>query len=182
MNFVHLLAAAPEAQGGIIEALGIDWRLLILQIVAFLVLVAVLGKFVYPWLMKSVDERQENIEAAAKAATKAQAAAANSQEETAKLLSEARKEANDIIATAKLEATEMRSQLESKAKSTAEKIVADAQSQLQKDIDSAKRDLHNETLTLISLATEKVVRGTLTKAADEKVITEALADVAKGSN
>ena len=180
MNGVHYLANA-SGDANLMTTLGIDWKLLLLQIAAFLVLVFVLGKFVYPWLMKQVDERQENIEQAAKAASKAQAAAANSQEETAKLLKEARKEANDIIATAKLEATEMRNQLESKAKLTAEKIVAEAQSQLQKDIDSAKRDLHNETLTLISLATEKVVRGTITKAADEKVITEALADVNKGS-
>lgn len=182
MNFVHILAAAPEAQGGIIEALGIDWRLLILQIIAFLVLVVVLGKFVYPWLMKQVDERQENIEAAAKAATKAQAAAADSQAETAKLLNEARKEANEILATAKLEATEMRTQIEDKAKSTAEKIVAEAQTQLQKDIDAAKRELHNETLELVSLATAKVVKGALTQSVDEKVITQALSEVAKGSN
>ena len=174
MNFVQTFAAA-ETDGGIVEALGIDWRLLVLQIVAFLVLVVVLGKFVYPWLMKSVDERQENIEAAAKAASKAQEAAAESQEETAKLLAEARKEAADIVATAKLEATEMKNQTEEKAKSTAEKIVSDAQAQLQKDIDAAKRDLHNETLELVALATEKVVGGALSTAADAKVVTDALA-------
>ena len=173
MNFVHTFAAS-ETDGGIVEALGIDWRLLILQIVAFLVLVFVLGKFVYPWLMKSVDERQKNIEAAAKAASKAQEAAAESQEETAKLLAEARKEASEIIATAKLEAADMRTQSEEKAKATAEKIVADAHTQLQKDVDAAKRELHNETLELVALATEKVVGGALSTAADAKVVTEAL--------
>lgn len=174
MNFINLLASAPEAQGGIVEALGIDWRLLIIQIVAFLVLVAVLGKFVYPWLMKQVDERQENIEAAAKAATKAQAAAADSQQETAKLLAEARKEASGIIATAKLEASELRADMEAKAKATAERIVSDAQVQLQKDIEVAKRDLHNETLELIALATEKVTAGALSGATDQEVIAAAL--------
>ena len=181
MNFITQLASAPEANGGIVEALGIDWRLLILQIIAFLVLVVVLGKFVYPWLMKSVDERQENIEAAAKAASKAQEAAAESQAETAKLLNEARKEASDIIATAKLEATEMKNSTESKAKATAEKIVAEAQVQLQKDVEAAKRDLHNETLELVSLATEKVVKGALTKTANEKVIAESLSEATKGA-
>lgn len=176
MNRVqYFAAAAPDAD--IMTTLGIDWKLLLLQIGAFLVLVLVLGKFVYPWLMKQVDERQENIEAAAKAATKAQAAAAESQEETANLLAEARKEASDIIATAKLEASELRSSTEKKAKDTAEKIVADAQAQLQKDIDSAKRDLHNQTLELIALATEKVVAGTLTQQADKKLIEKSLADV-----
>jgi len=179
VNFINLFASAPEAQGGIVEALGIDWRLLIIQIVAFLVLVAVLGKFVYPWLMKQVDERQENIEAAAKAATKAQAAAADSQQETAKLLAEARKEASGIIATAKLEASELRADMEAKAKATAERIVSDAQVQLQKDIEVAKRDLHNETLELIALATEKVTAGALSGATDQEVIAAALKEATR---
>lgn len=174
MNFVTLLAAAPEAQGGIVEALGIDWRLLILQIVAFLVLVAVLGKFVYPWLMKQVDERQENIEAAAQAASKAQEAAAESKEETAQLLAEARKEASDIIATAKLEATELKSQTEEKAKQTAEKIVADAQAEISKEIEQAKKELHNQTLDLVALATKQVTAGAMTAAIDDAVIEAAI--------
>lgn len=176
MNRVHYFAAAsPDAD--IMTTLGIDWKLLLLQIAAFLVLVFVLGKFVYPWLMKSVDERQENMEAAAKAASKAQEAAAESQAETAKLLAEARKEASDIIATAKLEAGEMKSQTEEKAKQTAEKIVADAHVQLQNDIEKAKRELHDETLELIALATEKVVSGALTAPVDKKVVAAALAHV-----
>ena len=122
MNFLQTFAETAETDGGLFGALGIDWRLLILQIVAFLIMVWVLGKFVYPWLMKSVDERQANIEAAAKAAKKAEAAAAESQEETASLLAQARKEAADIVATAKLEATNLANATEKKAKATAEKI------------------------------------------------------------
>jgi len=103
MNFLHQLAAGTtESQGDVLVALGIDWRLLILQIIAFLILVFLLGKFVYPWLMKSVDERQENIEATSKAMLKAQKAAEQNKEDVAALLAEARKEAADIVGTAKL--------------------------------------------------------------------------------
>lgn len=176
MNFVSYVAETAEANQDIFSALGIDWRLLILQIVAFLVLVFLLGKFVYPWLMKSVDERQANIEAAAKAATKAQEAAQDSQAETAKLLTEARKEAAEIVSTAKLEATEMVSASEAKAKKTAEKIVADAQAQLSKDVEAAKKELYNETLALVAQTTEKVVASTHDKKADEALIASLLKD------
>ena len=179
MNEAHYFAAATQ-DADIMTTLGIDWKLLLLQVGAFLVLILVLGKFVYPWLMKQVDERQENIEAAAEAASKAQEAAAGSQAETARLLSEARQAASDIVATAKLEAEQLKNRTEEKARQTAEKIVADAQAQLNKDIEAAKRDLHNETIELIALATEKVVKGTLTKASDKSVISKALADVSKG--
>lgn len=174
MNFLTTLAETAEAQEDIFTALGIDWRLLILQIVAFLILVWLLGKFVYPLLMKSVDERQKNIEEAAKAAKQAQASAAESEAETAELLAKARKEASEIVATAKLEASEIASASEAKAKSTAEKIVADAHAQIDKDIDRARRELHDQTLELIALATEKIVRKKLDTKADEALIAEVL--------
>lgn len=174
MSFLTNFAEAAEPSEDIFAALGIDWRLLILQIVAFLILVWLLAKFVYPWLMKSVDERQKNIEEAAKAAKKAQASAAESEAETAELLAQARKEAAEIVATAKLEATDMVSTSEAKAKATAEKIVADAHAQISKDIDKAKRELHDETLELIALATEKVIKQKLDKKSDEKLIADLL--------
>lgn len=174
MNFLTTFAETAKPQGDIMSALGIDWRLLILQIVAFLILVWLLGKYVYPWLMKSVDERQKNIEEAAKAAKKAHESAIETQSETAELLAQARKDAASIVETAKLEAAELASTSEVRARTTAEKIVADGKAQIEKDIDKARRDLHDETLELIGLATEKVIGKTLDKKADDTLIANAL--------
>lgn len=175
MRFLSQFAAeTTEASGDIFSALGIDWRLLILQIVAFLILVFLLGKFVYPWLMKSVDERQANIEAAAKAAAKAQEAAEKNNEKVAELLAEARKEAAEIVSTAKQESVEIVSQSEQKAIKTAEQIVANAHEQIDKDVANVKKQLYNETLELVGLATEKVVGATISKNADSELIAKAV--------
>ncbi len=178
MNFLSVVAETTEAGGNLFGALGIDWRLLLIQIIAFLLLVLLLGRFVYPWLMKQVDERQKNIEEAAEAAQKAQAAAADSQEETAHLLAEARKEAAEIVSTAKLEASELQSKSEAKAKAAAEHIVADAQSRIEKEVEAAKKALHNETIELIALATAKVVGATHDKQADAALIEKTLKELA----
>ncbi len=179
MSFLSTFAATAEPEGDLLSALGIDWRLLILQIVAFLILAWLLGKLVYPWLMKQVDERQKNIEEAAQAAKVAQESAEKSHDETAKLLAKARKEAAGIIETAKLGAAEIASTSEARARSTAEQIVSDAHAQIEKDIDKARQELHNETLELIGLATEKVVQGTHDKKADTALITNALKEASK---
>ena len=183
MNFLQQFAAetadAAGASGDLFGALGIDWRLLLLQVVAFVILVWLLGKFVYPYLMKSVDKRQADIEAAANAAKEAQKSASETQEETARLMAEARKEAAEIVSTAKLEAGELSAESEAKARSTAEKIVSEAHAQLTKDIDAAKRELHNETLELIALATGKVVGKTLDSKADEAIIKDSLKTISK---
>lgn len=172
--FTYIAAETTEASKDIFTALGIDWKLLIIQIIAFLILVVLLGKFVYPWLMKSVDERQANIDAANKAAAEAKEAAAENQEQVAALLAEARKEAAEIVSTAKTESAEIVSASEAKAKKTAEKIVADAQEQLEKDIAKARTDLHNETLELVTLATGKVIGDAHDKATDKTLIAKAL--------
>jgi len=178
VNFLQTFAETAETatteNGDIFSALGIDWRLLILQIVAFIILVWLLGKFVYPLLMKSVDQRQADIEAAAKAAKEAQTAASDTQEETARLMEEAKKEAADIVATAKAEAAELSSQSEEKARMTAEKIVANAHDQLEKDVEAAKRELRDETIQLVALTTEKVVRKTHSKKDDDALISQLL--------
>lgn len=175
MNFLSQFSAAQtQVSNNLFTALGIDWRLLIIQIIAFVLLVMILGKFVYPWLMKSVDERQANIEAAAKAATQAQELAAKNEEKVAALLADARKEAADIVSTAKLESAEIVSSSEKKALASAERIVNDAQAQLEKDIARARTELHNETLELVGLATEKVIGATLSKEANSSLIQKAV--------
>ena len=172
MNLLSQFATTDTtaAQGDIFAALGIDWRLLILQIIAFLILVFLLGKLVYPWLMKSVDERQASIEAATKATAAAQKSAEANKEAIAELLTEARKEANEIIGTAKLESAEMVSNSEKKAKKVAERIAKDAHEQLDKDVVNARKVLYNDTLDLVGLATEKIIAKKLDKQADSELI------------
>lgn len=161
---------ASETNADIFTSLGINWQNLIIQIVAFLILVFLLGKYVYPWLMKSVDERQAGIEAAAKATAEAQKLAETNKEQVAGLLAKARKEANEIIATAKLESTEMVSASEKKARSAAERIAKDAHDQLDKDVINARKVLYNDTLELVGLATEKIIQKKLDKKADSELI------------
>lgn len=175
MSFITFFAeTAAEPSTDILSILGIDWRLLIVQVIAFLVLLWALSKFVYPWLMKSIDERQKNIEEITNAAKKSEKFAAEAQAETAALLSKARKEASEILANAKQEATDMVNASEAKAKKSAEAIAADAQIRLEKDINKAKRELYDETIRLVAMATEKVIQGTHSKELDEALIKKSI--------
>jgi len=177
MNY-PLQQFAASSSGDVFSALGIDWKMLLIQGIAFLILVYVLAKWVFPVLMKTVDARQEAIEAGQKAAEEAEQKAADAQEEVQKALKEARAEARDIVTTAKDEATAMIADSESKAKSRAEKIVKDAHDELEKDVIAARKTLHNDTIDLVALATEKVVGKTVNKDVDKKIIASAVKDEA----
>lgn len=165
---------SESSEGDIFSALGIDWTLLAIQLVAFLVLVWILGKFVYPVFVRIIDERQDKIEASVKAAEVAEQKAESAQEEVAKLLKEARKEAKEIVTTAKDEAASMVEASDAKAKVRAEKIVADAHDKIEKDVIAARKALHNDTIELVALATEKVVGNLVDTKLDKKVIETAV--------
>lgn len=172
--FTQMAETASGGEKDIFASLGIDWTLLVLQLISFLILVALLRKFVYPVFIKVIDERQEKIDESVKAAQAAEQKAESAQEDIAALLKEARKEAKEIVATAKDEATAMVDASGKKAKQRAEKIVADAHEQIEKDVIAARKALHNDTIELVALATEKVVSKSITGKVDEAVIEAAV--------
>lgn len=174
MEGLTYIAAAGTASGGVFGALGIDWQMLVFQIIAFLILVWFLGKFVYPPLIKIVDKRQAQIEESAKATAAAEEKAAQTKAEMDKLLKQARAEASDIVTTAKEEATAALEKADKKAKERAERTLADAHEQIEKDIVAAKKALHNETLSLVTQATEKVLGKSVTATVDDTLVASAI--------
>lgn len=180
IQLLTLMAEAAKVEHetpGFFEALGIDWKLLVLQTIAFLVLLWFLGKFVYPPLTKMLDKREADIEAGVKAAQAAEKKADEAKAEVEKLLKAARSEAGDIVATAKEEAAATVEAADTKAKTRAERIVAEAQEQIEKDVLAARKVLRDETMDLVMAATEKVV-GTAVSA---KVDKDVIADAVKGA-
>lgn len=158
------------------SSIGIDWKLLVLQTIAFLVLLWFLKKFVYPPLVAMLDKREAQIEESTRAAVEASKRATESQEKVDKLLAQARSEAREIVATAKSEAGAMLTDAEAKSKQQAENIVAQAQDSIAKEVLAAKKALHNETIELVAQATEKVVGKTVNANVDNSVIKAALGD------
>ena len=179
MNDLLTQFASSEAtaeKSDLFSSIGIDWKLLVLQTIAFLVLLWFLKKFVYPPLVAMLDKREAQIEESTRAAVEASKRAAESQEKVDKLLAEARSEAREIVATAKSEAGAMLTDAEVKSKQQAENIVAQAQDSIAKEVLAAKKALHNETIELVAQATEKVVGKTVDAKVDNSVIKAALGD------
>lgn len=160
--------AAEQGGGSIFGALGIDIQMLIFQGIAFLILVFILGKYIFPVLLKAVDDRQAKIEEATKAAGDAEKKAEEAQAAIEATLKKARTEAADIVATAKSEAVQMVEKAESQAKTRSERIVAEAQEDIQKDVLAARKTLEKDTISLVKKAAGLAVAGI----ADDKLDTE----------
>jgi F-type H+-transporting ATPase subunit b len=168
-------ASAEHANGGLLGALGIDWKLLVEQALAFLILVAVLGKFVYPALIKAVEGRREQIEAGLKEAKESHEALARAETKVDDVLASARKDADAIIARSQQEAGSLIAEAEAKAKSRAEQIVTDARAQLDADVRKAREALKKDAIKLVAMATEEIIHEKLDDKKDQNLIKDALA-------
>lgn len=176
INTLQAFAATEEVveNDSLFSALGIDWRLLVLQIIAFGILVWVLKKFVYPPLIRAIDEREKAIAESVSAAQEAEEKAEEAQQKIEQQLKEARTEAATIVDTAHKEASAMVKEAEDKAKKRAEQIVSDARSQLEVEVTKARKALRDETTGLVALATEKIVREKVDTKRDKSLIETAL--------
>lgn len=172
MNAITQFAAAGSTN--VFSAIGLDWQMFIFQVIGFVILVWLMSKYVYPPLIKTIDERQAKIDAGNKAASVAEKKATEAKADIEKLLKQARADAADIVSTAKEEAAAAAALADTKAKARADHLIADAHEQVEKDIVAARKMLHNETLSLVTLATEKVVGKTITSGVDESVMAMAV--------
>lgn len=177
MRFIINIATAAvehEEKSGLLTALGIDWKLLLVQAASFLLLVWLLGKFVYPHIIKAIEDRRKAIEEGLSHAKKADEELKKAEAKVAELLEKARSEADEIIAHGQKEAAAMVAVAEENADRRAERIVADAQAQIQSDVQKAREALRRETISLVAEATEAVIGEKIDSKKDAGLIERAL--------
>ncbi len=180
--FAATVAESGAGSGNLLTSLGIDWKLFITQALAFAILLGILAKFVYPILIRSIDERREKIEAGLKEAQASHLALQAAEERVEALLADARKEADEIVARSHEEAGAMVRDAETKAKQRAERLVADARSQLAADVVKARTALRKDTMQLVAMATEKVIHEKLDAAKDTALIERAIGTAASAGS
>lgn len=169
--------ASAGSGGNLFSSLGIDWQSFVLQTIAFLVLLWVLKKWVYPPILGMLDKRDKEVEDGLKAAAEAKKAANEAEDQTAKLLKKAREESQTIVATAKSEASDMITKAEKKAKDHADAIVASARSDMQAEISQAKKDLRSQMIDLVAETTKKVTLDTVDASKDKSLIEKQLGEI-----
>lgn len=175
MQFLYQFANSNAKEStDLLSSLGIDVQTLIFQIIAFLLLVFILGKWVYPIFVNIIEKREADIEKSTQTADRLKAEAAQSEAKTAEILARARKNAADIVSSAREEATATIEVAEKKANAKSEAILAEAESEIERDKNRARKDLLKEVSSLVSSATEKVVGKISNEEIDDNLIEQAI--------
>jgi F-type H+-transporting ATPase subunit b len=165
---------AAENQS-LFTALGLNLKTFLLNGLAFLVVVVILRRFVYPSLMKALDTKIESLSAVDRLKEEAQKALDDAAVEASKLVKEARRTSDDILRTTKDEAAGIVEEARNKAEVQAERALAESREQLVRDVEKARATLKKDMAKLVTIATETVIQQKLDHTSDKALIERSLA-------
>lgn len=141
----------------LLTAFGIDAKLIVIQIINFVVLAGALSYFLYKPVLGMLEAREEKIAQGVKDAEDAAGAKASAEEEKKEILAAANKDAEVVAQNAKTYADEKADAIVAEANSKAESIVKDAEGKGEEIKAKAHKDSEAEIAKLAVLAAEKVL-------------------------
>lgn len=158
----------------LLNNLGINIKLLIAQVINFLVLLFVLYKFAYGPVLKMLDNRTKKIEKGLRDAEDAKNKLVEISEREKKILSEARNEARKIIKKSEDVALKNAKDIEISAKAQSEKILEEAKVQIEQEKNKAVKEAKSEIAGLVVSATEKIIGEKMNSGKDKELIEKAI--------
>jgi F-type H+-transporting ATPase subunit b len=131
---------------------------LIAQLIVFLILVWFTMKFVWPPIVKALDERATKIADGLSAADKAKAELTNANKRVEEQLSSARKDATQRLADAERLALTMVEDAKGRASEEAAKIIATARAEAEQESLKAREALREQVAALAVKGAEQILR------------------------
>ncbi len=131
---------------------------LFLQAIVFAILVWFTMRFIWPPLMKALDDRASKIAEGLSAADKAKAELAITQQNVGKQLSAARDDAAKRLADAERLAQSMIEDAKTRASEEGAKIIASAKSEAQQEALRARDTLRNQVALLAVKGAEQILK------------------------
>lgn len=167
-----LLGAAPQP-AGLLTPNGTFFA----ELIAFILMILILGKWAYPAIIKAATDRENKIEAGLKAAAESEERLANVRVEVEQKLEEARTQARDILNRAHQEATADTAEVLAKARRDSEALIERARTEIAGERDRASQDLRAEVANMVISAAEGVLGSAIDDKTHQRLIDGALQKV-----
>lgn len=171
---------SPPAAGGEAHAatpFDINTGLIIWTLLVFGLLLALLWRFAWPAILRSVEERERKIQQQLDEAEKNRVESARLLEEHKQLLATARGEAQELIARAKQVAEKEREALLARAREEQDELLARARREIEAEKQKALLELRREAVDLALAAAAKLIQEKLDDEANRKLVTDYLASL-----
>lgn len=156
------------------EKLGVDWKLLIAQVINFAILFWVLKKYAYKPILGALEKRSSTIAKSLDDAKQIDEQVKALEVEKARVMSAARAEAGEIVERARKDADAFATKARAEAQASSQQLVEKATKQVSDMKDAVMSEAKADLADLVVAATEKVVRMKIEGAADTKLVKDVL--------
>ncbi|KQV50295.1 ATP synthase subunit B [Pelomonas sp. Root1217] len=131
---------------------------LIVQMIVFLILVGFTMKYVWPPIIKALDERAAKIAAGLSAADKAKAELAGAEAQIAKELAQTKAESGKLISDAEKRAAAIVDAAKGRAEEEGAKILAAAKADAEQQVSRAREALREQVAALAVKGAEQILQ------------------------
>ena len=161
----------------ILELFGVDWKLLLAQLVNFLIVVGVLWFFALKPLTKTMQKRNDDISKGLSDAKSAEERLEQVEKEVKEQLIKTKGEAAGILEEAKKQSEKNKQDNLDKTKEEVAKLIAKAKEQIASEKDSMITEIKGEVSEMVVTALEKILSQGISKDLDKKYIDKVLKDL-----
>jgi F-type H+-transporting ATPase subunit b len=154
----------------IFEQLGIDPKLIVVNIIGFLLLLAILKKFLYKPVTQVLADRAEDIRSAQAAAEAEKARMEELRADYERRIADIEAEARQKIQTSVKEAQEIREHILAEARENSDKILTRAEAEIVRESEKAMVELRREVVDLTINAASKLIGRSLDDAGNKKLV------------
>ena len=155
--------------------LGINVWNFAAQVVTFFILLAVLARFAFPVLTKTMDQRAATIREGVENAEKSRRELADAEKRVEALLDQARRDSQVIIGKATQAAEQVRIEIEQQTQERTRQMLEQAERQIQAQVNQARAQLRQEVADLAIQAAERVVGASLDSPTNRRLVNEFVA-------
>ncbi|MBI5466427.1 MAG: F0F1 ATP synthase subunit B [Candidatus Kerfeldbacteria bacterium] len=163
----------------LLDKLGIDWKLLLAQIVNFLIVLAVLYRWLYKPLIVFLEQRRARIDKSLQEAQRIESDLKELESKKVETMVEAKRQAQDILERADEEAERQRQETLSRVRAEAERVVAEVRAKFEAEREEARQALRREAARLVVQVVTKVVGKLPAEAVDRRLVEEAVQEVTR---
>lgn len=162
----------------ILNSIGIEPKLLIAQIVNFLLLLLVLYKFLYNPILKMLKDREERIEKSLKQCEDIEIKVENTAKEREEIILSARKESSKIIEEAKKTGESLKESMVLSAKDEAKEILENVKKDIEKEKELMFKEIKDDTADIIAQAVSSIVKKDSSKY-DHAFVGDAVSEISR---
>ena len=163
----------------IIQKLIPNWTSFVVQLAAFLVLVAVVIYFAYKPVKKMIKTRQDYIDDNIKQSELAKSRANDNIIKSEETLTKSYKEANEIIEQAKLDAENERNRILEETSLLVSKMKQDAEIDIEESKEAAKEEIRKEMVSLALDASSEILARNINTKDNEKLADDFIRSIDK---